>query len=949
MSDFANLGDLANLEPVAQPAAKQPDVGEVASSMRKQIVKSRFSGGSFRNTTAVVATVQKMRAHAKDPTAHAALQMAEQDLTEAEKEALAKATPTPAPKAAAAVPAATDGGDAPKSKGKDAKKAKPAEKGDKPKASGKGEDGKQDAPPAAPSVQAAAPPAAGEAPAQDGKALIEQQLALHEQWEKAESAELKGKLGDDVKQGLKVGLVQGVASTAIGVAIQGIAKKIPIEGAGNVIGLGVMIFSAGGITGLGKQIGDKGKKVADAAKGLFSNENWALKLADLFSLITNVAEIVATVANILSGAAYALAGLSAVLAALGWILSFFFPPLAAVAALLTEAVEPLMSFGKLAGTVANVATLVNMVLSPLPPIFRAVGIELIADDPEQIEAEEDKFKDETEEAVSAYTGMATNATTHAATDGEYGGQSPFQKGSFAKAFGIDEFQEAGGDFKEKAHDFKDDAKQTLGIGSKPAADSTAPPKDPNAAPAAAPKKEPTYAEAQTEEAKAKTEEQKAKSEAEKAKAGSEAAKQKVADAEKTLADAEKKYEAAKAAADEEKKSQIETEARGGGQVDISDPEHGPNADELAKMDELPPAEKEAIKAKHELDEAKKELEEAKHDAKEKEEESEDADKEAQGASTEVAKAKGERQKAFSGKMGTGIDVLKDALKKPAKQAIAGAMAGKEEETVMLPAPPAPGSLAVVNQLDAEIQRLSKLDPAIAAVTQHAAGMQARAQHDANLLKHAATGFQSQQQARMQAGTQKQQGVDAKGKEAESKFAETATTGKGGTGKGAGVVGTIAHMVGWLAGLAHKVPDSKFFHTKPLVTNVDKFKKGIDIVAGGPAKGDEAIAPSKPRIQQRHAALAKATAARGKTQQATTKLHGTMTGHAAESQAAAATAGSTQQESAAEQKKNAAALAATKQKRAAEWAKWMTWANANKAKYDEWKEQQKKKQAGGGAE
>lgn len=265
---------------------------------------------------------------------------------------------------------------------------------------------------------------------------------------------------------------------------------------------------------------------------------------------------------------------------------------------------------------------------------------------------------------------------------------------------------------------------------------------------------------------------------------------------------------------------------------------------------------------------------------------------------------------------------------------------------MLPPPPAPGSLGVVNQLDAEIKRLTKLAPAISATTRHAAGMKARAEHDANLIHHAAGGFQSQQQARMEAGTKKQQAVDAKGKQAESKFEQTASTGKSGTGKGAGAVGTIAHMVDWIDGLAHKVPDSKFFHTRPLVTNIDKFKTGIDMVAGGPAKGDQAMAPAKPRMQQRKAALDKATAARGKTQQATATLHGRMLGHAQESKAAAAKAGATQQESAAVQQKNAAALAATKEKRAAEWAKWMAWANDHKAKYDEWKEREKKKKSPG---
>jgi hypothetical protein len=254
---------------------------------------------------------------------------------------------------------------------------------------GKEGDGKTEAEPKA---EAPPPAKAKELPASSdktGRALIEEELAYHEQWSTMKNASgrqralhMLGTLANAKDVG---NIAQQTGIQVLGDQGAGfLARKLPVPGVANVIGAG---FAAYWIFGGG--LSDAMNKVGDMGKGT------GLDLAaNIIAGIGAILESAGNIANFLSGCFYVLAGV-------GFLLSLVCPPVA-------SAVPVLLNLGRLAGGFGTAVIALANILSPIPPILRLVHALTSNDDPINLIESEKKFNDEAKGAIANYAAGSIN-------------------------------------------------------------------------------------------------------------------------------------------------------------------------------------------------------------------------------------------------------------------------------------------------------------------------------------------------------------------------------------------------------------------------------------------------------------------------------------------------------------------------------------------------------------
>lgn len=121
-------------------------------------------------------------------------------------------------------------------------------------------------------------------------------------------------------------------------------------------------------------------------------------LADLVSGLKAALELISNIANVLSGLAYAFA----IIAGIGMIFCPFL-------AFLAPAIPPALNFGRLCGAVGSAASGIATLLTPLPPLFRGIGVLVSSDDPVHLVEQQQKFSKEAEGAIVGYATAAASA------------------------------------------------------------------------------------------------------------------------------------------------------------------------------------------------------------------------------------------------------------------------------------------------------------------------------------------------------------------------------------------------------------------------------------------------------------------------------------------------------------------------------------------------------------
>jgi hypothetical protein len=265
-----------------------------------------------------------------------------------------------------------------------------------------------------------------------GRALIEAELSFHEQWavyarnDPSTIGGVAGRAGH-LLAGMVVGqdgsvlsgdLVQGASGAGIqygaGQLMKLAATRTPlarIPGVGNIIGGALSAYSlfSNGAAGLRETT----HEITHGIGGAFNAQNWRdspwLTAANLVSGIKAVLELVGNVCNILSGLAYAFAAI----AALGGLLSVFFPPLA----FLVPYIPVAINFGRACGGIATVCIGAANLLSPIPPILRAIHLIFSDNDPVKLVGAEGEYHTQVQSALATYG----SARMQNATDGKTGG------------------------------------------------------------------------------------------------------------------------------------------------------------------------------------------------------------------------------------------------------------------------------------------------------------------------------------------------------------------------------------------------------------------------------------------------------------------------------------------------------------------------------------------------
>lgn len=312
-----------------------------------------------------------------------------------------------------------------------------------------------------------------------GRELIEQELAFHENWRVYAEHGAAGRaghllqtmfiadgngstasriLGGDLAQGaMGAGTQFLIGQGTKLLATRTIASRVP--GVGNIIGgafSAYALFSNGG-AGIQKM----GHEAMHGIAGAFSAENWRespwLTAANLVTGIKSVLEIIGHVCNILSGLAYAFAAIAAV----GGLLSVLFPPLA----FLVPYIPVAINFGRACGGIATACLAAANVISPIPPILRAIHLIFSDNDPiKLVEAEKD-YHEQAQGALAAYGSAKLNNV--AAGKGLRASARSAQIGEMKE--GIEHYQSAmGGGTAPTPENFRagvHNTEQAMGMGS----------------------------------------------------------------------------------------------------------------------------------------------------------------------------------------------------------------------------------------------------------------------------------------------------------------------------------------------------------------------------------------------------------------------------------------------------------------------------------------------------
>ncbi|MCA9540961.1 MAG: hypothetical protein KC620_18805, partial [Myxococcales bacterium] len=250
--------------------------------------------------------------------------------------------------------------------------------------------------------------------AADQRASVQGELSFHESWSAMRGGGgqraahlLASTVTGDLLPGLKGGAIQAGA----GLAVQFAAQKIPVPGVANIAGgvfSGIWLFGGGGAQAAGD--------VGQGLTAIFGGEGmgpWQ-RAADIVQMVKSLLDLIGHICNVLSGLAYAFAAI----AALGGLLSVFCPALA----FLVPYIPTAINFGRMCGGVASVCIGISSLISPIPPILRAIHIITSNDDPIQLVQQEQQYHQQMQGAIANYTsaGITAGVQRGAATQGTMG-------------------------------------------------------------------------------------------------------------------------------------------------------------------------------------------------------------------------------------------------------------------------------------------------------------------------------------------------------------------------------------------------------------------------------------------------------------------------------------------------------------------------------------------------
>lgn len=235
------------------------------------------------------------------------------------------------------------------------------------------------------------------APPADQRTLIQNELAFHESWSAMRGSTLDraGRLLS--AEDLLVGGIGAGTQVIAGGAIKALATRIPVPGLGNMIGGGLSAYSLFSNGGAGLR--SLGSSIAEGFRWEGKGP-WQIA-ADVVGMIKSVLDLIGNICNILSGLAYAFAAI----AAIGGLLSVFFPPLA----FLVPYIPTAINFGRACGGVATVCMSISDLISPIPPILRAIHILVSDQDPLLLAQQEQQYHGELQGAIASYGAASVSA------------------------------------------------------------------------------------------------------------------------------------------------------------------------------------------------------------------------------------------------------------------------------------------------------------------------------------------------------------------------------------------------------------------------------------------------------------------------------------------------------------------------------------------------------------
>lgn len=891
----------------AQPApihASEPQTSDLTHGAADAIKQARAAGG----TSAVVAKVHELRNGSTPKTAGAVETAISSTLTEDEKNALdgktskqPAATPeqgghkdtAPTNKAADKKVGGADGGADPATENK----------GDGAKTTGGDKDGKADADgkkTAAPGGKTEGGPAPGAAPAKEGnteggtetahhvpeaagKELIEQELSFHEKWaaysEKgaAGRAAMLGKgLGGDLLGGGAGALTQVLLGQGTKLAVTKTALgKIP--GAGNIIGgafSAYALFSHGG-AGAKEMVGE----IKEGIGGAFSAQNWKespwLTAANLVAGIKAILELVGNICQILSGLAYAFAAI----AALGGLLSIFFPPLA----ILLPYIPTAINFGRACGGIATVCLSIASMISPIPPILRAIHLIFSNQDPVKLVAQDKKFHQEAQGAIANYGA----ATANSAIDGK--GFNPIKAMNNERKEGMETTESAmhkgaventGEGMGSPELDLKGAREKALSGGVKENLPGKHAGKTDEAVKAGKNHFNPDDAARTT-----------------KNKGDVDSAEDRLKTVEATEKNREAQLKAAEAKAE-------------------ADPSR-------ANRRALKTAEGRVDKAHDKVEAAEENLGEA------------EARKEVGGRNNHGGAQgnAGDTGNSARNRLGENLEEPKietagEAYKELRQGAEPVEPTKNAKGNVELPEPP--GNLQEIESLDQQIESMKKQEEELKKTASEAKQTATQAKTVQTGLTQSAAGVQQKVSSEQQRSQQEQQKITAQTADMQAKTQQAQGQTASGAQKGAGALGGIASAARTVDGFAQKVPSNKFFDVSGTKNNIHQFVVGMDQITGAPGQAQQSQAQTSAATQQRGQQQQEAAQANAAGVQSGQQLHSKMTQDA--STAATSSAQATEVAATSTQKGNEVGsnVQQMTQKREQKWNALLAWAARHRA-------------------
>ena len=629
-------------------------------------------------------------------------------------------------------------------------------------------------------------------------------------------------LGGDLLGGGVGALTQVVLGQGTKLAVTKTALgKIP--GVGNIIGgafSAYALFSHGG-AGAKDMVGE----IKEGIGGAFSAQNWKespwLTAANLVAGIKAILELVGNICQILSGLAYAFAAI----AALGGLLSIFFPPLA----ILLPYIPTAINFGRACGGIATVCLSIASMISPIPPILRAIHLIFSNQDPVKLVAQDKKFHQEAQGAIANYGA----ATANSAIDGK--GFNPLKAMNNERKEGMETAESAmhkgaventGEGMGNPEMDLKGAREKALSGGVK--------------------ENLPGKHAGKTDEA---------------VQAG------------KNHFNPDDNARTAKNTDDVDKgedrlKTVEATEKRREDQL---------KAAEQKAEDDPSRANRRALKtAENRVEQAHGKVEAAEQNLGNAEARKEVGGRNNKGGAQGNVGDTGNstRNRAMENAEEPKIETANEAYKELREGAEPAEPTKNAKGHVELPEPP--GNLQEIESLDKQIEAMKKQEEELKKTASAAKQTATQAKTVQTGLTQSAAGVQQKVTSEQQRSQQEQQKITAQTADMQAKTQQAQSTSSSGTQKGAGALGGIASAARTVDGIVQKVPSNKFFDVSGTKNNIHQFVVGMDQITGAPGQQQQSAAQTGAATQARTQQQQEASQANAGGVQAGNQLHNKMT-------------------------------------------------------------------------